>query len=255
MVEEEQMLNKPKRIALCLFGHMRTWDKTWQSLFKYIVEPNEACGFQVDIFIHTWDELESTVHTWHTQNHSLAGIKLTDADILKIKQSYKPKVISIEHLGLENGRTITMKKVQELCSKYEIENNIKYDYYIQTRPDIMFLSALLIETYTVPYMQLAELKPFPLPERYTFVATSAFQRFPFMDPRYIPENDIVWFSNSIIDKKEKNLLIIPINYILNKDFIMLRSDLPKPPSKYIKILRRFASCFIPSKSLRKKIRG
>ena len=258
MVEEEQMLNKPKRIALCLFGHMRTWDKTWQSLFKYIVEPNEACGFQVDIFIHTWDELETCEKTWHSANKAIAGLELTEKVQDAIKDIYKPKKICVEHLNLQNGMKASIANVNGLCMEYAKENNIQYDFYIYTRPDITFLSPMVIERYMVPYTKSEELKDFQLPDKFLFVGSSEFQRFPFIDPRHIAEGNIIWFTNfeePIYPIGKSEVLKIPIDYILYKDFTFQRTDTLPVTTHKVKFGKRLLSCFIPIKRKKRKIRG
>lgn len=42
--------------ALCLSGHLRTWDETFPGLDEFILQP-----LQPDVFIHTWDQRWSDV--------------------------------------------------------------------------------------------------------------------------------------------------------------------------------------------------
>ena len=49
-----------KRLAIQFFGHTRTYKKTYESFLKNIVEPNLKDGWQIDIFIHTWDMSSSS---------------------------------------------------------------------------------------------------------------------------------------------------------------------------------------------------
>jgi hypothetical protein len=69
-----------KRIAIQLFGHLRSFQRTCRSLEKYVILPNKKNGCQVDIFIHTWDELEHTDTRLHyVTDKRNRGKPLTDA--------------------------------------------------------------------------------------------------------------------------------------------------------------------------------
>ena len=66
-----------KKIAIQLFGHLRTYRKTCSSLKRFLVDANVSDGCQVDIFIHCWDQIEAVDHTWHNENASHAGVIMT----------------------------------------------------------------------------------------------------------------------------------------------------------------------------------
>ncbi len=144
-----------KRIALQLFGHLRTWDKTYKNLFKYVIEPNKAKGYEIDIFIHTWDELEHTEpRSWYNKDKKISGKKLTQKQISIIKKKYAPKKMLIESQLLptqgyndKRGKNIahTFYQCNKLREEYEKENSINYDLVIVTRPDIKFLFPLQLD--------------------------------------------------------------------------------------------------------------
>ena len=82
-----------KRLAIQFFGHTRTYKKTYESFFKYIVKPNQQDGWEVDIFIHTWDMSSSSSGSWHEGQDLFDIHSLSQSDIDDIKQIYNPKAI------------------------------------------------------------------------------------------------------------------------------------------------------------------
>lgn len=52
------MENQQKHIAIQLFGHLRTYEKLAPYFIKNVVNENALDGYKIDIFIHTWDELD-----------------------------------------------------------------------------------------------------------------------------------------------------------------------------------------------------
>jgi len=100
---------------------------TYKSFINNIIEPYNNLGYSTDIFIITYDN------------------KYKD-EILNI---YKPvKYIFNEYDDTYNGRLpgdigarVLLKQWMDginLIETYEIENNINYDFYIITRPDLYF---------------------------------------------------------------------------------------------------------------------
>ena len=81
-----------KRIAIQLFGHLRTFEYTFESFKKHILEPNKNCGYEIDIFAHSWEEVEAIDLTrWHNDNSIMAGKKLTDHQIKFFEENYTLK--------------------------------------------------------------------------------------------------------------------------------------------------------------------
>ena len=146
-----------KSIAIQLFGHMRSFQKTYSSLQKHIIKVANRNGFDVDIFIHTWNEIEHTdIRHHYKMDIKNKGKPLLQKHIDFINSNYKPKSILIEkQLSLTEQEQIIAKKhnitdkisknmaytfykVNELRKDYEKKKNIKYDFVIITRPDIIF---------------------------------------------------------------------------------------------------------------------
>lgn len=152
---------KEKRIAIQLYGHLRTYKETYASLFEKVINANVKDGYKVDIFLHTWNTLNESNSRCGYTNDDLVKV-FDQAKKNEIEKIYKPKKIlfdtqkdienkKIKHLLSEKeGKTTyaqsnrlynmyySMFKSNELRKEYEKENNITYDFIIQTRPDISF---------------------------------------------------------------------------------------------------------------------
>ncbi|MDL0089932.1 hypothetical protein NYG85_11250, partial [Campylobacter sp. PS10] len=217
-----------KRLAIQFFGHTRTYKKTYESFFKYIVEPNKNDGWEIDIFIHTWDMTSSDAKTWHSGRNNFIETPLTQETKDEIKTIYNPKVFVVEHLEAGvNGRYETKRKTNKLREKYEIENNIKYDYILYARLDILFAKPLRLQTYIDLYNNGA-MKNFSLPEKHCFAPFNPFFRMPVIDMRYVNEGDILYFANHSMNipnaTTNENLYSILIDYRLHRDFFLQREN-------------------------------
>ena len=153
---------KPERfkIAIQLFGHLRTYKKCFPALKKHLLNK-----YNCDIFIHTWDTIDHNTKTWHKNKCKNAIEKVNKNEIVSL---YHPKTIKIEkqisnNLGVltANNRQISilgitsmfysMQQVNELRRQYEIENSVKYDFVICLRPDILLLEDFNIENFIKKY--------------------------------------------------------------------------------------------------------
>lgn len=143
------------RVAIQLFGHVRSFRDTYPSLKKYILGK-----YDCDLFIHTWKTEEHTDTTWHIGSSS--SIRETNKD--ELKSLYKPRKINIEdnciieHQGLFNPqKTMTLraikamlyaqKQVNNLRLEYQEETNTEYEWVITLRPDVMPLTPLELNDY------------------------------------------------------------------------------------------------------------
>ncbi|MCV3377052.1 hypothetical protein [Campylobacter sp. IFREMER_LSEM_CL2194] len=204
-----------KKLAIHLFGHLRTYEMTCKSFYDNIVNPNIKDGWKIDIFIHTWDTLSSSVGSWHRGRHDFDERKLTKIDIDKLYQIYHPKKISIETLEKEYGLHITVRRVNELREEYEKQNNINYDYVLFTRPDIIFFKEFRLSYYLDLYSQ-SPLKNIGLPEKFIMCASRILENFPLYDPRWTPANDILWFTKAsnfcVPNAEDKDKIKIYLKY-------------------------------------------
>lgn len=144
--ERKKMIPKKPKLAICFFGHLRTYKQTYQSFFENIIKPNEK-EWDIDIFIHTWDEFEKSGFTWHNHFKELDRKKVEQKDITEVESIYKPKKFLVETLMQDRGEWISYPKVQELARIYAKEQNFEYDYTLVTRPDLYFYTALRLKLY------------------------------------------------------------------------------------------------------------
>lgn len=137
--------------ALLLFGHMRTFQRCYESLYTNLLYDQDF-----DIFIHTWDENESTTKSWHS-NHAPVK-KFSPREKNYIKSLYQPKDIIIEPqtildytstcpgnlLNIEGQKNMvkSLYLANKLKQNYELANNFTYDLVIKLRPDILLYNSL-----------------------------------------------------------------------------------------------------------------
>ncbi|WP_439328204.1 hypothetical protein [Lonepinella sp. BR2357] len=155
------------KIAVQLFGHMRTFEKCFDRLNEMLLSK-----YDCDIFIHTWDVLD---HSWDKMNNiELSSDIVRQYKIEKSKDNklynkilalYSPKVVCIEtqnmfkiegtynsnnsfnetypnpcyavSLNAMKYMLYSMVSVNELRKNFESEYNIEYDYILFIRPDVL----------------------------------------------------------------------------------------------------------------------
>ena len=147
------------KIAIQLYGHLRTFLITAPYLMQNIVNANADVA-DCDIFIHTWDELDAKQQMPHYKKAALyMGANLTNDMKYRMLEEYNPVAYKIEHqnesddhdlqdIEFVNGNIsmatsfkngfYSFKSVNQLRREYEIKNGFIYDYVITTRPDILF---------------------------------------------------------------------------------------------------------------------
>ncbi|EDO7798042.1 galactosyltransferase [Campylobacter coli] len=216
-----------KKLAIQLFGHMRTYEQTYEKFKENIINVNLQDGWEIDLFIHTWDKFNSSSKSWHKDLNLFSNNDyLKESDKNKIRKLYNPKILSIESLKEgEHGGLLSKRAGNKIREEYEKQNNIKYNYILYTRPDILFLNPLRLDRYLEEYNKYAFLK---LPSKHAFCGNNFFRRMCIADPRYINEGDIVYFSSSSQEyfrcEENKDFLVIPIDYTLYKDFFIQREN-------------------------------
>ncbi|EAH6056539.1 capsular biosynthesis protein [Campylobacter jejuni] len=146
------------RVVVLFYGHARTFKQTYDSFKKNILDVNKE--IDIDIFIHTWDELEHLdLRHQYKKDLRIAGKPLTQEDINFLKNKYKPLKIKIDkQLTFSESQINYIKKKgfneKSYIANYNISYSIsesnrlknmsqnKYDLIIMTRLDIMFLKPL-----------------------------------------------------------------------------------------------------------------
>ncbi len=135
------------KVAVCFSGHMRTYDKTYQSLKLNLLD-----HYDTDIFIHTWSK---------SNNVRGKDFGKDDIDIEKeIKEIYKPKSLLIEpqkefklnfcecfNFARTNPHNVfskmySMSCVGNLLKEYQLNNDVQYDIVLSLRSDMEFLKPI-----------------------------------------------------------------------------------------------------------------
>lgn len=92
------------KIAICLFGNLRTFKQCSNSLEQHVSSINEC-----DIFIHTWSSLNHSTQTWHKNNSPENSLNV-NLQIDCINECYRPKKLLIEDQKVQNLGHITSVK-------------------------------------------------------------------------------------------------------------------------------------------------
>lgn len=151
------MVDKKPKIAVCLFGHLRTY----KYCYKFLKE-NLLDLYDCDVFMHTWSTLSRTQKGGRNELISdNSTLKLKD-EIIKL---YNLKDILIEEQkNNESEYGIVMSeintplslfgmhnmfysnfKANQLREEYQKKYNVQYDYVICTRPDVILYEKFDIE--------------------------------------------------------------------------------------------------------------
>jgi hypothetical protein len=237
----------PKRIALQLFGHLRTFEDCYESLWQKVIEVNQSSGYQVDVFIHTWNTLnESNTRCGYTHN-DLTKI-FDDERHAQIHQAYRPiKLVvdtqksiedkTVKHLLSEKegeshyvnssrlyNMYYSMWQCNELRKAHESEAQVSYDFVIQTRPDIRFLTELnldaLIEASLKRKFVCKDLKDLNYSETSFPLMIGFWAGFPdvaSVEPSSVWGNDLLMISVPEVMNRVNGLAPV-LNQELEKDF-------------------------------------
>jgi hypothetical protein len=199
------------RIAIQFFGHLRTFEQTSSSFLQNVVEANQTAGHRVDVFIHTWDELDhSTVNYRNPNGECLTDRRLLESDLDLARSIYQPKKIKIEP-QLECDEVIIREKIGKfdrsikgclnmayslyqgstLRREYERSEGVKYDWVIVTRPDILFHKEFSISQIFGAYEQF----DFEIPKSCIFHAFNPFGRGNMIEePQFMAGTDLVFVA-------------------------------------------------------------
>ncbi|EOT0009366.1 hypothetical protein ACNKOR_000475 [Campylobacter coli] len=224
------MKNNKGRLAICFFGHLRTYEITHKFFISNIINVNILDGWHIDIFMYTWDKFQ-TQYSRHSESVylSLTEKEVTSKDILDIKNIYSLKQVKVETYNPKNGHGmfLSVKAVSELRRSYENTNSIKYDYILYTRPDILFLNPFRISDYIDNYITFHSNR-LGIPQKITFSVINIFVHLNFLDPRFINEGDLCWINNfdcdEIPSRKADEYFVVPIKYRLYYDFFICRES-------------------------------
>jgi len=248
------------KIAVQLFGHLRTFRETAKKFNQNVVEVNLRLGCEIDVFIHTWNELEARVCTWHSDNQALKGKRLSLLDVEALKSFYPNlKDVQVDDSIDAHGSKISQKNVQRLRESYEEAHEIHYDWIIETRPEILFHNPLRIMDFIGTFKDEQLVANGITAGNCILCGNSNFMRMNIAHPNYICEGDMIYFYKRGVEFEFATK--VPINYLFPIDFQFLRyqqcggkTALNKSKVLTKKLLLQVVAGLIPSKSIRKKIR-
>lgn len=149
-----------KRVAIQFYGYLRSYAECRDRFFKHLVEPIKTAGYEVDIFMHSWDFVEGCVTSWHNEQTAIVvepPQKVPSKEYLKVFYKLKDIAITTQPTHKDSDKIITMRCpekgykfqstlsvyyslhcVNALRQNYENQNNIEYDLAINLRPDLLF---------------------------------------------------------------------------------------------------------------------
>ena len=145
------------KVAIQLFGHLRTYDKCYQRLFECLGKL-----YDCDIFIHTWDTVDHNTQTWH--NHKVKKNLSKDEIKQQLIECYAPKRFKIDHQNVKDEGVViaqdkaisifgiksmlySMREANGLREEYEKKNGTRYDYVVMLRPDVELWFPLRLEEF------------------------------------------------------------------------------------------------------------
>lgn len=156
-VENREPAKKVKT-ALCISGHLRTFEDNYHSVRAHILDKLDC-----DVFIHTWDIMGLSYRFTDASLYAVETQRLTE----RIKQLYNPKKLIMEATPtftatpLMHARQLDHRDIPgilsmyykiEACNKlkmeYEKEHDMKYDCVIRFRGDLYMESDLPIDNNT-----------------------------------------------------------------------------------------------------------
>jgi len=135
---------KDFKIALFFYGHLRTFRECLPSVLNHLIK-----NYDCDVFMHTWDEYERITESWHNSDILPNKISLDDIEFIKTLfpnftwiTEHQNNLNNSERTGFSRSHESLLKS---LLLKKQTYNNKKYDIYVITRPDILFLKEIDIE--------------------------------------------------------------------------------------------------------------
>lgn len=149
-----------KRIAIQFYGYLRSYAECRDRFFAHLVEPIKTAGYEVDIFMHSWDYIEGRVTSWHHEKTALDSamppktppkedlIALYDLKAISITPQVQSKddekFIAIRYECKYRYKSLanayySLHSVNKLRLEYEKQNGVEYDFVLVTHPDLLFV--------------------------------------------------------------------------------------------------------------------
>ena len=204
------------KVAICISGQPRTWEKCYHTWFKLIDKIKQSYEVDdIDIFCHLWD-YNSPPHRLLMHEgwdyNTVPGDKISDDEKKRFVDTIKPKACIFEdeisnknkikdvreqnavHLN-EHGETkldwaagqfYSVMRAAHLKKIHEFENDFHYDLCIKMRCD-MFFDDFQIDHFVRYDLVYPEVNTF-----YTCHTTKDPEQFPFHRL-----GDVFWFADSV----------------------------------------------------------
>lgn len=138
------------KIALCMSGHMRTWEKCYDNLKKNILSK-----YEVDIFISTWNviDYQGNIDDENIVNlddiSKIYGSSLKECEIenyqevLPFLSEHASNITANIGVGCQPIRCISM--FYKNYKSINMIRNLDYDIVIKTRPDLVYFGDIVLE--------------------------------------------------------------------------------------------------------------
>lgn len=133
------------KIAVCISGQARNYEKGYQELKKWFLDK-----YDCDIYIHTWKDKKIVRNNFDENFTPSHSYELNDNDFNRILDLYKPKAHYFQHpipFDVNDIKGILNRRLNNLLSAaysiqacYDLvkESGIKYDLVIRYRFDLRF---------------------------------------------------------------------------------------------------------------------
>jgi hypothetical protein len=197
------------RIAFCISGQPRTWEKCFSTWATNIQA-------QVDVFFHLWDyNTEPNIVTVKA-NKTPETVKLTIDEKQHIVEKLQPKKFLFDSRYVNNteknqyvkepigwwcrSQFYSLWYCAQLKRQYEIENNFEYDLVFRMRTDLFFRNEIFVPSVIKPntlyssyngwmenYLRFVIGDTFYFSDSYTYDQISEF----FFALNYIDTHDVV----------------------------------------------------------------
>ena len=161
------------KVAVCLSGQLRTFDKTYNSIIENLVKPNNA-----DVFIHSWDETnistgidKSRIYACNTNNIDKVltyfnpqkyvfdkPMDFIEYNDLHVSDGWIDTIMKMHNMSREDAKQHCIRntcsmfysiyKCNELKNTYANENNFEYDYIIRCRFDLKIKKPIYISQFS-----------------------------------------------------------------------------------------------------------
>lgn len=152
------------KVAICFSGQIRSLDKGFEHINKYLLEPNrQTCN--IDIFVHCWFDPSEVGKSFVAASGVLVKSPLKETSLEDIERYYKPKKLLAEKQIIFDekdyndrkpdlivpfyslSKNYSLKKSIELKKQYEAKNNFVYDLVMTLRFDLGINRPILFKNF------------------------------------------------------------------------------------------------------------